>query len=271
MSRRNFFAIFPRMDKTNILKNTQVYFIGAGPGDAELLTLKAQRLISEADLVLYAGSLVPTSSLTAAKSTAQVVDSAPLNLEECHALIVACVEKGGLVARVHTGDPSLYGTIQEQVRLLQASNISYEIVPGVTSACAAAAAAGISFTVPEVTQSLVLTRMGGRTPMPEKERLANFAALGCSIAVYLSAGQVQELQAELCSVLPHDTPVLCAYRVGWPQEKLVWCTADTVVKTVEEQAFTRQTLFLVLPGQSKEHAETVSRLYDAGFSHGWRK
>ncbi len=247
----------------------KVYFIGAGPGDAELLTLKAHRLIGEADLVLYAGSLVPPSSLTAAKGTAQVIDSAPLTLEQCHALMRDVALGGGLVARVHTGDPSLYGTIAEQARLLVQDDIEYEVVPGVTSACAAAAAAGISFTIPEVTQSLVLTRMEGRTPMPEKERLAHFAALGCSMAVYLSAGQVQELQAQAIRALPADTPVLCAYRVGWPEQKLVWATLETLVQTVQEQQFTRQTLFLILPGQQAE--ATCSRLYSADFTHNWRE
>ncbi len=249
----------------------QVYFIGAGPGDAELLTLKAHRLIGEADLVLYAGSLVPPSSLINAKPTALVVDSAPLTLQECHALMVDCVQRGGMVARVHTGDPSLYGTIQEQARLLEASNIHYAIVPGVTSACAAAAAAGISFTVPEVTQSLVITRLPGRTPMPDCEKLAHFAALRCSIAVYLSAQHVDVLQEELRAVLTDDTPILCAYRVGWPQEQLVWCTLESVVSTVKEFDFTRQTLFLILPGHGAEHGLTQSKLYAADFSHGWRK
>ncbi len=246
----------------------KVFFIGAGPGDAELLTLKGHRLIGEADLVLYAGSLVPPSSLTAAKATAQVVDSAPLTLAQCHDLMRHCVSRGGLVARVHTGDPSLYGTIREQVYLLQQDNIPYEIVPGVTSACAAAAAAGISFTVPEVTQSLVITRMAGRTPMPEKERLSHFAALGCSMAVYLSASQVESLQSELCAQLPPQTPVLCAYRVGWPQQKLVWTCVANLVATVQEHHFTRQTLFLILPGESA--SATQSRLYAEDFSHGWR-
>ncbi len=246
----------------------KVFFIGAGPGDAELLTLKGHRLIGEADLVLYAGSLVPPSSLSAAKATAQVVDSASLTLAQCHDLMRHCVSRGGMVARVHTGDPSLYGTIREQAHLLQQDNIPYEIVPGVTSACAAAAAAGISFTVPEVTQSLVITRMAGRTPMPEKEQLSHFAALGCSLAVYLSASQVEKLQSELCAQLPPHTPVLCAYRVGWPQQKLVWSTAANLVATVQEHNFTRQTLFLVLPGESAN--ATQSRLYAEDFSHGWR-
>ncbi len=246
----------------------KVYFIGAGPGDPELLTLKAHRLIGQADLILYAGSLVPTSSLTAAKSTAQVVDSSSLTLAQCHERMRQVTFDGGMVARVHTGDPSLYGTITEQARLLEEDGIMYEVVPGVTSACAAAAAAGISFTIPQITQSLVFTRMEGRTPMPEKERIAHFASLGCSMAVYLSAAHAQALQEQASSVLPTTTPVLCAYRVGWPEQQLAWTTLDNLAQTVQERSFTRQTLFLLLPGQEAE--PTCSRLYAADFTHGWR-
>ncbi len=247
----------------------KIYFIGAGPGDPELLTLKAHRLMAEADLLLYAGSLVPTVSLQAAKTEAQVVDSSSLTLEQCHTLMRKVALDGGIVARIHTGDPSLYGTIAEQARLLEDDGIEYEIVPGVTSACAAAAAAKISFTIPEVTQSLVLTRMEGRTPMPKKESISNFAALGCSMAVYLSAGHAQQLQEQALCHLPEDTLVLCAYRVGWPEQKLVWTSLNSLVKTVQKHNFTRQTLFLLLPGQQAQ--PTYSRLYAADFLHGWRQ
>ncbi len=253
----------------NTPKNTgTVYFIGAGPGDPELLTLKGQRCIAQAALVLYAGSLVPLDVLNCAASSAQVVDSAPLTLEQCHDLMRTVALSGGTVARVHTGDPSLYGTLREQVRLLDADKIAWHVVPGVTSACAAAAAAGISFTVPEVTQSLVLTRLAGRTPVPKKEQLRNFAALGCSLAVYLSASEAETLQEELCAVLPPETPVLCAYRVGWPDEALYWATAATVAQLVQSHGLVRQTLFLVLPAE--DATPTRSRLYAPDFAHGWR-
>lgn len=245
-----------------------VWFIGAGPGDPELLTLKGRARIEAADLVLYAGSLVPPQTVACARPGARVVDSAPLTLEACHALMRETALSGGSVARVHTGDPSLYGTIREQMRLLEADGIPCAVVPGVTSACAAAAAAGLSFTVPEVTQSLILTRLAGRTPVPESERLRALAAHGCSMAVYLSAAAPEVLQEELCAALPAATPVLCAYRVGWPEQRLLWATAGTVAQCVREHALTRQTIFLVLPGQ--EAAPTESRLYAADFSHGWR-
>ncbi len=246
-----------------------VYFVGAGPGDPELITLKGKKCIENADLVLYAGSLVPIDIVAFARKDAKVIDSAPLTLEQCHTLMQQTALAGGVVARVHTGDPSLYGTIREQIHLLKKDGIEYSVIPGVTSACAAAAAAGISFTVPEVTQSLVLTRMPGRTPMPEKETMVNFAKLGASMAVYLSAGHVQALAQELCAVLPHDTSVLCAYRVGWPQQKLVWTTIAELEKCACDNDFHRQTLFLILPGQNAK--ETESYLYAPHFSHGWRE
>ncbi len=257
-----------------------VYFIGAGPGDPELLTLKGKRCIEEAALVLYAGSLVPLDVVACASSTARVVDSAPLTLEQCHALMRQVALDGGMVARVHTGDPSLYGTLREQARLLDADAIPWRVVPGVTSACAAAAAAGISFTVPEVTQSLVFTRLAGRTPVPEKERLRHFARIGCSLAVYLSAGEAESLQEELCAMLPPETVVVCAYRVGWPDEALYRATAETVAEVVRAHGLTRQTLFLVLPGEQTRSIAgasaktdvpaTRSRLYAPDFAHGWR-
>ncbi len=247
----------------------KVYFIGAGPGDPELITVKGQKIIEAVDLVLYAGSLVPQSIVGSAKANAQVIDSSPLNLEQIYSLMHEATHKGQHVARVHTGDPSLFGTIREQALLLNEAGIKYEIIPGVTTACAAAAAAGISFTIPEITQSLVITRTDGRTPMPPKEQIRSFAALGCSMAIYLSAHKAKELEAELCQVLPHDTSVLCAYRVGWPEQKLVWSTISTLYQAVNINSFERQTIFLVLPGQNAK--ATASKLYDAQFQHGWRK
>lgn len=246
-----------------------VWFVGAGPGDPDLLTIKGRTCIETADLVLYAGSLVPAATVACARPGAQVVDSAPLALEECHALIREAAAAGRSVARVHTGDPSLYGAIREQIRLLERDGIPYGVVPGVTSACAAAAAAGLSFTVPEVTQSLILTRLAGRTPVPDRERLRELAAHGCSLAVYLSAAAPETLQQELISALSSTTPVLCAHRVGWPDQRLVWTTVAQLADCVRRHGLTRQTVFLILPGQNA--APTASKLYDPAFSHGRRE
>lgn len=247
-----------------------VVFVGAGPGDPELLTIKGRRCIEEADLVLYAGSLVPRAVVDCAKPAAQVVDSAPLTLEQCHALMRETALAGGTVARVHTGDPSLYGTIREQILMLEADNIPWRVIPGVTSACAAAAAAGIAFTVPEVTQSLILTRISGRTPTPERERLRAMAAHQCSIALYLSANEPETVREELLAAdLPPNTPVLCAYRVGWPDQALYWTTVDELAHCVRKHNLTRLTIFLVLPGQNA--APTRSRLYAPDFTHAARQ
>lgn len=250
-----------------------VYFIGAGPGDPELVTIKGQRLISEADLVLYAGSLVPEAVVGGARSDARVVDSAPMSLEETHALMVETVREGGVVARVHTGDPALYGAIREQMALLDAEGIGYAVIPGVTAAFAAAASSCRSYTVPEVTQTLIFTRIAGRTPVPESENLASLASHGSAMCIYLSAGDPEGVQRELeAGGLDGATLVVMAYRVGWPEEKIVETELSRLAAEARSNDFTRQTVFLVLPGQGKiDAAQTKSLLYDTDFSHMYRK
>ncbi len=247
-----------------------VWFIGAGPGDPELITVKGRRLISEADLVLYAGSLVPLAVVDCAKKEARIVDSASLTLEESHALMRDAAFAGGLVARVHTGDPLLYGAAREQMALLREEGIPCAVVPGISAAFAAAASAGVSFTVPETVQSLAVTRLDGRTPVPEGQRVADYARHKASLAVYLSAREPEILAEELRQGgLAEDTPILLAHKVGWPDEKLAWASVADVALVAREQGFTRQTVFLVLPGE-KEKDSARSRLYDGAFSHGFR-
>jgi precorrin-4/cobalt-precorrin-4 C11-methyltransferase len=258
------------MDKTvsGERGSPRVYFIGAGPGDPELLTVKAARIIGQADLVLYAGSLVSPGIVALAKNDAQVVDSAALALDETHALLAATVRQGGLAARVHTGDPALYGAVAEQARLLEADGIPYAVIPGVTSASAAAAAFGVSFTVPETTQTLILTRLAGRTPMPPGEGLADLARHQAAMAVYLSAGDPEGLaEALLAGGYPSATPVAVAHRLGWPGETLLWATVATLAATTRQAGLDRQTIFLVLPGLG---TESLSKLYDPSFGHGFR-
>ena len=245
-----------------------VTFVGAGPGDPELLTIKGRKAIEEATLVLYAGSLVPPAVVACAAPEAEVLDSAPLTLEECHALVRATALAGGTVARVHTGDPSLYGALREQAALLEAEGIPWRVIPGVTAACAAAAAGGVTFTVPEVTQSLIITRLEGRTPVPERESLAALAAHGSSMAVYLSAREAGTLQAELLRHLPPETAVLCAHLVGWPEEELHWTRLADLAHCVARHNLTRQTVFLILPGECRKG--TASRLSAADFAHACR-
>lgn len=248
---------------------TKVYFIGAGPGDPELVTVKGRRLIQEADLVLYAGSLVPRELVGCARQDARVEDSAPLSLEETHALMVEAVKNGGTVARVHTGDPGLYGAVREQAELLDKEGVPWAIVPGVTSASAGMAAAGRSFTIPGGTQTLIISRLEGRTPVPEREHLSKLARHGSAMAVYLSAGDPEGVQAAIQEGgCPDETLVVIAYRVGWPEESIVETRLADLARTARENGFTRQTLFLILPGQDSREARSL--LYDKGFRHMFR-
>jgi precorrin-4/cobalt-precorrin-4 C11-methyltransferase len=248
----------------------QVWFIGAGPGDPELITVKGQRLIAEADLVLYAGSLVPEAVVAHARADALVVDSAPMNLEETHACIMRTVAAGGMVARVHTGDPSLYGAIREQMHLLDAEGIRHAVVPGVTAGFAAAAASSTSLTVPDLSQSFIITRLEGRTPVPDTEKLRDLARHRCAMAIYLSAANPQGIVDELRAGGLEDTvAVIVAYRVGWPEQKLVHTTIGDMLEAVREHGLHRQTVFLVLPGE--DGSARFSKLYDPGFPHGYRR
>jgi precorrin-4/cobalt-precorrin-4 C11-methyltransferase len=252
------------------MSSPQISFIGAGPGDPELLTIKAQRLIREADLLLYAGSLVPRQILTWAKEEADIQDSSGMTLAQTHTALVQAAERSHKAVRVHTGDPSLYGAILEQMRLLQQEGITFEVVPGITAAFAAAAKAAVSFTVPEQTQTLIFTRMSGRTPVPEQERLRDLAAHKCSLAIYLSVSLVRDMVMELrAGGLPGSTPVCIASSIGWPGENLTWTDLEHLEPEVERTGITRQAVFLVLPGQEAGQA-AQSRLYSPDFSHGFR-
>ncbi len=248
----------------------KVYFIGAGPGDPELLTIKAARLIAEAGLVLYAGSLVPVEVVDHARPGAKVVDSSGLTLEQTHALLVEAVTAGRNAARVHTGDPALYGAVREQALLLERDGIAWEIVPGVSAAFAAAAEAKVSFTVPEVTQTLVITRLAGRTPVPEREALSGLAGHGAAMAVYLSAADAPRLRDELLAgSYGPDTIVVVGHKVGWPGGETLRTTLADMAGTVSAANIGRQAVFLVLPGESAVRAR--SKLYDPQFAHGYRK
>jgi precorrin-4/cobalt-precorrin-4 C11-methyltransferase len=246
-----------------------VYFIGAGPGDPDLITVKGRDIIRRADLVLYAGSLVPRRVVEQASERAEVADSSSMTLEQTHERMLQTVRRSGTVARVHTGDPSLFGAVQEQIRLLERDGIDYRIVPGVTAAFAAAAEAGVSFTLPEKTQSLILTRLAGRTPVPEQENLEELARHGSALALYLSASRAAEIQDKLLQGgYPAETPIVAAYRIGWPEQRLLRCRLSELATQVEAAELRRQTVFLVLPGQDEDTA--ASKLYSPDFDHGYR-
>lgn len=248
----------------------QVYFIGAGPGDPDLITVRGRDLVARADLVLYAGSLVPAKVVACAKPGAVVADSAGMSLDETHALMLETTRKGGPVARVHTGDPSLFGSLREQIALLDRDGVTWAIIPGVTAAFAAAARAGVSFTVPETTQSLIITRLHGRTPVPESERLSKLARHGSSVAVYLSADKAGELAAELrLAGLAESTVIVIGHKVGHPGEAIIRTTLGGLEHSVRKGSITRQAVFLILPGETAPQVQ--SRLYAASFGHGFRQ
>jgi precorrin-4/cobalt-precorrin-4 C11-methyltransferase len=247
----------------------KVYFIGAGPGDPELITVKGQKIIKAADLVLFTGSLVPREVIDAAGPRAEIVDSAPLTLEQTNDLLVRTVRAGKIAARVHTGDPALFGAVREQIDLLDAAGIDHEIIPGVTAAFAAAAAAKVSFTAPGGTQSLILTRMAGRTPVPDTEAIRHMAAHGSSLAVYLSADKHEALEKELLEAgLSPETTIIIGTMVGHPQEQIVRTRLKDLSRTARANNLTRQAVFLILPSENRDRER--SRLYDPSFAHGYR-
>lgn len=245
-----------------------VYFIGAGPGDPELLTKKAERLIGSCPVCLYAGSLVPAEVVAIAPEGARVLDTAPMTLDETHAEIVAAHARGQDVARVHSGDPSLYGAIAEQIRRLKADGIGYEIVPGVPAYAAAAAALGQELTVPEVAQSIVLTRMAMKsTGLPPGETLENFARTGATLAIHLGIRALREIERVLTPHYGADCPVAVVYRVGWPDQMILRGTLADIHPKVREAKITRTALILVGPALGASEDFPDSALYDPAHPH----
>ena len=249
-------------------KEMTVFFIGAGPGDPELLTLKAQRLISQCPVCLYAGSLVPPEVVAGAPKDAVVMDTASMTLEETHAQILAAHTKGQNVARVHSGDPSLYGAIAEQIRRLKADEIAYKIIPGVPAYAAAAAALGQELTIPEVAQSIILTRMSMKsTSMPSGETLENFGRTGATLAIHLGIRSLREIERQLTPYYGADCPVAVVYRVGWPDQMILRGTLSDIHGPVKSAKLTRTALILVGPALGDVHGFPDSALYDAARPH----
>ncbi len=248
---------------------SKVYFIGAGPGDPELLTIKGKRIIGESDVIIYAGSLVPKTVIAGHKQGAEVLNSAGMNLDEVLEVMRTAVSKGKQVARVHTGDPSIYGAVREQIDALEKSDIAYEVVPGVSSFVASAAALGMEFTLPEVSQTVILTRMAGRTPVPEKESLQSLAAHRASMAIFLSVGMIQEVVEKLTTQYSEKTPVAVVQRVSWPDQKIVRGTLADIAEKVKTAGITKTAQILVGDFLGDDYA--LSKLYDKSFSHEYRK
>ncbi len=249
-----------------------IIFLGAGPGDPELITVKGMKALSRADVVLYAGSLVSPAVLTWAPPAADMVDTAPLALEDIVARLISAHRAGQRVVRVHSGDPSLFGAIQEQMELLEREDIPCQVIPGVTAAMAAAAALGQELTLPEVTQTVILTRAAGRTPVPERENLRSLAAHGSTLAIYLSVSMIEQVALELAESYGPGAPVVVAYRVSWPDQRLIRGTLADIAAKVREAGIGRQALIIVSPALAAGESSLTarSRLYDRTFTHGWR-
>ncbi|MGL4209408.1 MAG: precorrin-4 C(11)-methyltransferase [Candidatus Adiutrix sp.] len=251
-----------------------VLFVGAGPGDPDLITVAGQKALSAADLVVHAGSLVNPEILSFCRPEAKLVDSAPLSLTEITAEMITGFNNGQKVVRLHTGDPSIYGAIHEQIMILQQNNVTFKVIPGVTAALAAAASLGLEFTLPEITQTFIITRAKGRTPVPDGESLDLLAQSRASLAIYLSATQGDEVGRILSLAYGPQAPVVLLYRVSWPDARTIWASCDTLADTLRAEKLDRHTLILVGPAVAalKSGQETPkSKLYDALFSHGFRK
>ncbi len=249
----------------------RVAFVGAGPGDPELITVKGQKRLREADRVIYAGSLVPQSLLDVCKPDAILMDSASMTLEQTHAAVMEGVRRGQRVVRLHTGDPSLYGAIHEQMRLLDAEGVPYEVIPGVSAVFAAAAALRCQLTLPEVSQTVIITRTAGKTPVPDRESLEKLAAHGTTLAIYLSVQDIERLAEVLRRTYGPKTPVVVAYRVGWPDERILRGTVEDIAVKVRDAGIRRQAIVMVGHVFREDRLPVRSRLYDGSFSHGFRR
>lgn len=248
-----------------------IHFVGAGSGAVDLITIRGQRLLQKADVIIYAGSLVNPDLLQFAKSESVVVhNSAYMTLEDVIEVMLQAEKNQQTTVRLHTGDPSLYGAIREQMQALDQHGIAYDVVPGVSSFSAAAAALGAEYTLPGVSQTLILTRMAGRTPVPESEKIEHLALHGCSMAVFLSAAQLEALQSELLKgAYQESTPVAIVYKASWPDELCLLCTVGTLAQCGKENNIEKTALILV--GDFLGDTFERSKLYDPEFTTVYRK
>lgn len=247
-----------------------VYFVGAGTGAADLITVRGKRLLEQADVIIYAGSLVNPELLQYAKEECEIYNSAKLILDEVLAIMKSAEAEGKTTVRLHTGDPSIYGAVREQMDELDKLGIVYESCPGVSACFGAAAALNMEYTLPGISQSLIITRMEGKTEVPKKECIESFAAHQASMAIYLSTGMLAQLSQKLIvGGYQKDTPAAIVYKATWPEEKVCICTVDTLAKTAANQGITKTALVLV--GDAVTHREYhKSRLYAADFSTAYR-
>lgn len=247
----------------------KVYFIGAGPGDPDLITVKGRKLLEEAEVIIYAGSLVSREHFRSCREDVKLYDSAAMTLKEVIDTVVDSRENNKKIVRLHTGDPAIYGAIKEQMDELDKLDINYEVVPGVSSFTAAAASINKEFTLPSVSQTVILTRMEGRTPVPEKENLERLASIGASMALFLSVGMIEKVVEKLRKGYGRNVPVAVIQRATWEDQKVVIGTLDDIAKKVKEANITKQAQILV--GDFIDCEYEKSLLYDESFTHMFRE
>ena len=247
-----------------------VHFVGAGPGAPDLITLRGAELLKQADVIIYAGSLVNPALLDMAREDCEIHNSAKMTLEQVIDVMKQAEAAGKTTVRLHTGDPCVYGAIREQMDALDELGISYDDVPGVSSFCGAAAALRAEYTLPGVSQSVIITRLAGRTPVPDAESLSSMASHGASMAVFLSGGMLERVQEELLKgAYTEDTPAALVYKATWPEEKTVRCTVGTLAQAGEAHGISKTALVLV--GNFLDSPYEKSKLYDPTFTTEFRE
>lgn len=248
-----------------------IHFVGAGSGAPDLITIRGKKFLEEADVIIYAGSLVNPQLLDYAKEGCQIYNSAKMTLEEVLDVMREAEKAEKMTVRLHTGDPCLYGAIREQMDVLDEERVSYDYCPGVSSFCGAASALNLEYTLPEVSQSVIITRMAGRTPVPEKESIESFAAHQATMVVFLSTGLLEELSKRLIEGgYSKDTPAAIVYKATWEDEKSFVCTVGTLAQTAKENQITKTALMII--GEAVAHSNYErSKLYDPGFTTEFRK
>lgn len=248
-----------------------VYFVGAGSGAPDLITVRGQRLLQQADVVIYAGSLVNPALLEETKQDCEVFNSAKMTLEEVIDVMKRAHSQEKMIVRLHTGDPSIYGAVREQMDMLEQEGIPYESCPGVSSFCGAASALNLEYTLPDVSQSVIITRMAGRTPVPEREEIAGFAAHHATMVIFLSTGMLPKLQERLIAGgYEPETPAAIVYKATWQEEEKYICTVSTLAQTAQEHNITKTALIIV--GDVVTHSNyRRSDLYHPQFETEFRK